>query len=165
MDILHSHSEWISHYGGPAFFPLMFINGVGMPLIPADALLFAGAVLADKGEINLAAMLLASFSGSLLGSMTGYFIGRWGGAKLVGRIIALFHIDPRKFAKFQVLVRDKGLYFVIIARFLPVAREINGLLSGSLGMGFGRYMIGNCIGAFLWVLVWGALPYFFGHIF
>jgi len=78
------------------------------------------------------------------------------------RIIRKFGIDKAKFSRFEQAVQKHGFYFIIIARFIPVARELNGLISGSLGMSFGRYMAGNIIGAALWIAVWVCLPYYLG---
>jgi len=160
--ILPHLTDWAAHYGGMAFFPFMYINSVGVPLIPAETLLLAGAVLAAKGKISFAAMIVCAYLGSVLGSLTSYFIGRLGGEKLVGRIIALFRLDAAKFTRFQAQVQKHGFWFIIVARFIPVARELNGLIGGSLGMSFSRYMAGNIIGAFFWLLAWVALPYFLG---
>jgi len=155
--------EWAAHYGAIAFLPLMLINGIGMPLIPAETLLLGGAILAAKGEISFSAMLICAYIGTAAGSAIGWSLGRWGGAALIARFIRLFRIDPDKLAKLEQTAQKHGVYFIIIARFIPVAREMNGLLSGSLKIDFRRFMTGNCIGAFLWIAAWCFLPYLLGH--
>ncbi|KAA6204721.1 MAG: DedA family protein [Candidatus Tokpelaia sp.] len=164
MTIVQHITYWIAHYGGLSFFPLMYVNALGLPLVPAGSLLFAGSVLADKGKIDFNTMLLAAFAGTFLGGQTAWYIGHWGGQKLVARLAHFLYLDRQKFAGFAAMTATKGVYFVVIARFIPLAREFNGLICGSLGMSFGRYLTGNFIGALLWVLCWGALPDIFGHI-
>jgi len=164
MSIAQHITGWIAHYGGLSFFPLLYINALGVPFIPAESLLFAGSVLADKGKIDFDTMLLAAFAGTFLGSQTGWYIGRCGGQKLVARLARFFRFDAQKLARFEAMVEKRGVYFVAIARFIPLARELNGLICGSLGMSGRHYLAGNLAGACLWILCWGVLPDMFGHI-
>ena len=56
---------------------------------------------------------------------------------------------------------------VIFARFVNVLRQLNGVVAGTLGMHWLKFLAYNAIGAALWVSFWVLVPYYFGghHIF
>jgi membrane protein DedA with SNARE-associated domain len=43
---------------------------------------------------------------------------------------------------------------VTFARFFNVLRQLNGIVAGTLGMSWWRFLVCNAIGAALWVLTW-----------
>jgi membrane protein DedA with SNARE-associated domain len=49
------------------------------------------------------------------------------------------------------------------ARFFDVLRQLNGLVAGTAGMAWWRFLIYNGIGALLWVGVWGLGVYLAGR--
>jgi membrane protein DedA with SNARE-associated domain len=51
---------------------------------------------------------------------------------------------------------------IIIARFVVLARQLNGVAAGSLGMHWARFLTFNCIGAALWVGFWSTLAFWLG---
>ena len=54
-----------------------------------------------------------------------------------------------------------GPIAVAFARFFDILRQLNGLVAGSVGMPWPRFLLFNMIGGFLWVGVWGVGAYFF----
>jgi len=52
---------------------------------------------------------------------------------------------------------------VVAARFVVVLRQLNGLVAGSTGMHWVRFLAANLVGAALWVGFWSTLAYQFGH--
>jgi membrane protein DedA with SNARE-associated domain len=58
-----------------------------------------------------------------------------------------------------------GGKIIIVARFIEGLRQANGIIAGTSGMRWLRFLIFNAIGAALWVLVWTSLGYLSGsHI-
>ena len=53
----------------------------------------------------------------------------------------------------------------MVARFVPLMRQINGLLAGSLAMPFPRFLMAQSAGAFLWTSLYTLGPYFFSEAF
>jgi membrane protein DedA with SNARE-associated domain len=47
------------------------------------------------------------------------------------------------------------------SRFFAVLRQLNGIVAGSVGMAWGRFLTYNAVGAALWVSAWGFGVYYF----
>ncbi|MFZ0649625.1 MAG: VTT domain-containing protein [Pseudolabrys sp.] len=56
-----------------------------------------------------------------------------------------------------------GSVTVLVARFFPVLRQLNGIVAGVLGMSWWRFLLFNAIGAALWVGAWVFIVYFSAH--
>ena len=52
---------------------------------------------------------------------------------------------------------------VMVARFVVVLRQLNGLVAGTTGMRWPTFLAANLVGAGLWVGVWTTLAYQFGQ--
>ena len=52
---------------------------------------------------------------------------------------------------------------VVVARFVVVLRQLNGIVAGTTGMPWPIFLAANATGAALWVGVWTTLAYRFGH--
>ena len=53
----------------------------------------------------------------------------------------------------------------MLARFIVLLRQLNGLVAGALSMPLTRFVPANVIGAGLWVGTWAVGPYLFGSWF
>ncbi|MFN3349171.1 DedA family protein, partial [Pseudorhodoplanes sp.] len=58
-----------------------------------------------------------------------------------------------------------GLWIVFIARFIPLMRQINGLLAGSLAVPWHRFLMAQSAGALVWTSLYTLGPYFFTELF
>ncbi|UEB22075.1 VTT domain-containing protein [Bordetella holmesii] len=77
----------------------------------------------------------------------------------------LVKITPERLAALEEQFRKRGLYLVMGARFVVVLRQLNGLIAGSAGMPFHRFLAANVVGALAWTAVWGAGPYLAADVF
>lgn len=155
---MHSLELWIEHYGSWAFFILLYFEAFGAPL-PGETALLAGSILAATGKLNIVTLLIAAFCGGVLGDCTGFAIGHFGGKKLLLRFGYLIRLTPERLDKFQKMLNEKGYYFVATARFIPFARQLNGIIAGAGGMNFSKFFLANATGAAAWTFAWGAVPY------
>ncbi|MFL5859605.1 MAG: DedA family protein, partial [Solirubrobacteraceae bacterium] len=58
-----------------------------------------------------------------------------------------------------------GGKIIVVARFIEGLRQANGIIAGTSGMHWARFLVFNAIGAALWVGVWTSVGYFSGsHI-
>ncbi|RCL03948.1 MAG: hypothetical protein JSC189_000233 [Candidatus Tokpelaia sp. JSC189] len=159
MPMFYSITEWISQYGAWTYFPLIFLESMGLPL-PGQTGLIAGSLLATHGKMNLKILLIASFTGGVLGNCTGYAIGLSSGRALFNKFARFLYIQEKQLQRFEKLLHEKGIWFIIGARFIAIARQVSGLIAGFGRMDFYRFMIANIIGTALWILVWGFGPYY-----
>ena len=143
----------IWHYGVFAVSLMLALELLGLP-VPGETLLIFAAILARRGEMSLPALLIFAWAGSVLGDNVGYIIGRTLGRATISRYGAKIGLtDERMRAVEKIFVRY-GAATVMFARFFNILRQLNGIVSGMLGMSWWRFLLFNAIGAALWVAMW-----------
>ena len=55
-----------------------------------------------------------------------------------------------------------GGKIIVVARFIEGLRQANGIIAGTSGMRWARFLLFNAIGAALWVATWTAIGYLSG---
>jgi len=160
--IVHAVQVYLENYGYPVLFLIVFVESFGIPA-PGQTLLITAALFAATGKLHLWAVLLTAFAAAIIGDNLGYVIGRKGGHKLLFRYGRHFGLPRHRLEGLQERFKHHGSWFVTIARFFDVLRQINGMIAGSAEMGFRRFLIFNTIGAALWVALWGFGAYFAGR--
>ena len=53
------------------------------------------------------------------------------------------------------MFRRYGGAVVLVARFFALLRQLNGIVAGTVGMVWWRFLSYNAVGAALWVSAWG----------
>jgi membrane protein DedA with SNARE-associated domain len=151
-------------YGVAAIFIVVYLESFGAPL-PGETGVIAAGLLASKGDLSIVPLFTAVLAGAVLGDGTGYLIGRFGGRRLIARFGPLVKLTPERFSRIEIAFRDKGPWVVMSARFLPVLRQLNGVIAGTLEMRWPVFLAANAIGALAWTMVWVLGPYFFAETF
>ena len=159
-------SEEVIMTGGLALVTLIVYaeNGLFFAFfLPGDYLLFLTGVFGGTGILNypLWILLLCLFVAAVLGSLTGYFFGKFFGQRLEHRP------DSRFFKKEYLATTRKyftkyGSKTLIISRFLPVVRTFAPILAGLIRMRFSSFLTYNVIGGALWVLTLVSAGCYFG---
>jgi membrane protein DedA with SNARE-associated domain len=161
-DTLALVAPYVDRYGYAAIAGALLLESFGLPL-PGEAMLIAGAALAAEGELHLAPLLLSAFLAAVLGDNIGFAIGRFGGRRLVVRYGARIGITERRLASVESFFHRFGGEVVLLARFFAVVRQLNGIVAGTAGMRWWRFLAYNAAGAALWVSAWGFGVYYFGQ--
>ena len=151
MSILH---QYLLDYGYPILFVVVLLESLGIPG-PGQALLITAALLAAHGKLNITAVLTTAIVGTTLGGMIGYWIGRKGGRALILRFGRYVRIGEPELDRLEHSFARYGLWFVLVARFFEVLRQIQGIVSGAVEMPLRRFLLANLLGGVLWSLVWG----------
>jgi len=149
----------LEHWGYAAVFVSIFVEGVGIPA-PGQTLLVAAAVLAGRGELALARVLVAAVAAATAGNALGWAIGRYGGRPLLERFAR-----GERLAHIERLFQRSSAGIVALGRFVDGARQLNGLAAGALGMAPRTFHGWNVIGAVLWSAFWGLGGYALGRDF
>jgi membrane protein DedA with SNARE-associated domain len=160
--LLAAVHPYIVQYGYGALFGVLFAESFGLPL-PGETFLVAAAFLAVQGQLNIWLVGLTAWAAAVLGDNLGYAIGRFGGRRLVVRHGARVGISVERLNKTERFFAHYGPEVVIVARFFPVLRQLNGIVAGSVGMGWKRFLFYNALGGFLWVGAWTSGVYYFGQ--
>jgi membrane protein DedA with SNARE-associated domain len=154
QDHLKLLEPYLSAYGYPVLFMVIFIESFGVPA-PGQTLLIASALLAAHGKLNIALVLMTAFLAAVTGDSLGYWIGMQGGRRLLLRFGRYVRIGRREIRKMERAFNRFGGWFVTFARFFEVLRQVNGIVAGTMEMPFRRFLMFNGTGALLWITVWG----------
>lgn len=74
-------------------------------------------------------------------------------------------LPPKRFAAAEAFFGRHGGKIVTVARFVEGLRQANGIIAGTTGMHWRRFLACNALGAALWVGLWATLAYLVGdHI-
>jgi membrane protein DedA with SNARE-associated domain len=155
----------LDHYGYWAIALLLLLENIGVPVVPGEFSLIAGAIYAGTGQLNVVAVGVVGVVTSFAGAQIGYAIGRFGGHALVVRYGKYVFLKPHHLHKAEAAVDKYGGGVVVVARFIVGLRELNGIIAGITEMHWVRFMIYNAVGAVLWIGVWVSAGYLAGdHI-
>ncbi len=162
MSFLDSVQPYLHGYGSAAVALAILLEDFGIP-VPGETMLISGAILASKGSLRIEWLLPLAWAGAVIGDNIGFAIGHFGGHRLVVRYGSRFGITAERLGKVEQLFQRYGDYVVIFARFVVLARQLNGIVAGTLEMHWARFLLFNAIGAALWVGFWGLLSYWLGR--
>src|SRR5262245_34951646 len=155
---------YLKAYGAIAIFVMVYLESLGSPL-PGETGVIAASLLAGKGELNIFTLYPAVLFAAILGDSTGYWIGRLGGRTLLQKFGSYIGLTPDIQSKVEARFQQGGLWIVTFARFVPVLRQLNGLVAGSLGLPFHLFLMAQSVGAVLWTSLYCLGPYFFAELF
>ena len=161
-DLFTTVKPYLDHYGYWALFGAILLEDFGMP-VPGETLLIASALLASQGQMHIVPLLLTACVAAVTGDNIGYAIGRFGGRKLVLRYGNYVLISEQRLQKAEGFYLRYGGAVVVVARFLAVLRQLNGIVAGTIKMDWRRFLAYNILGAALWVSFWGMLFYELGE--
>jgi membrane-associated protein len=120
--------------------------------LPGDTLLFAaGVILAEHDAVESAWWLsLVALGVAIVANHVGYLIGHKVGTRFVarrgGKILNRQNLD-----RARDFLNRRGLFAIILARWLPWVRTLAPLIAGAASMDRRRFLLATSIGAVLWV--------------
>jgi membrane protein DedA with SNARE-associated domain len=160
--LVGSLEHFIRANGVAAVMMIVALEALGLPL-PGETLLIFAAVLAGRGDMSLPALLIFAWVGSVLGDNVGYWIGRKLGRAAVSRYGARIGLTAARFDAVEAMFARYGAATVAFARFINVLRQLNGVVAGTLGMAWWRFLVFNALGAALWVALWVLGAFYLGE--
>jgi len=142
----------------------VFVEGFGVPAAGETAII-AGAGAAGRGELNVVMLGVIAFAAAVCGDAVGYGIGRLGGRRLILRYGRFVRLTPERFGHVETFMTRNGAKVVVVARFVEGLRQFNGLVAGTTGMPWPRFLVADVVGAALWVGAWTTVGYVAGDHF
>src|SRR5487761_1164762 len=162
--VLHTLEPTLNHYGYLAVAGLVLLEDFGVP-VPGETVLILGAVYAGTGRLNIWLVGLLAFLGAVTGDNIGFAIGHFGGRRLVERYGRYVLLTPERLDRATDFFERRGAGIIIVARFIEGLRQASGIIAGTTGMHWARFLAFNVVGAALWVAMWTSIGYFSGdHI-
>ncbi|MFN0011367.1 MAG: VTT domain-containing protein [Phycisphaerales bacterium] len=171
-----NHGPWV--YG--LLFAIIFAETglVLLPFLPGDSLLFTvGALSVPDKETGKAAFNVWIVSGvlivaAIIGDAVNYHIGKYIGPRVFNKNPAPDHVptfieralNRQHLDRAHAFFEKYGGKAVILGRFVPIVRTFVPFVAGAGAMTYGKFVLYNVAGAFLWVGVCVGAGVLFGNI-
>ena len=153
--------EWWSY---PVIFAVAMIDAF-FPLVPSETLAITGGVLAGSGDLSLPLVILAAASGAIIGDNISYFLGRWLGEHTVKRVFR-GEKSAKAFTWAETQLEIRGMYLIVIARFIPGGRTAVTFSSGYIHtFPWRKFIIADVIAGVIWGVYTATLGYVGGKSF
>jgi membrane protein DedA with SNARE-associated domain len=148
----------IQVYGLWVLFPVVMLEGMGIP-VPGETALLATAVYAGSTDkISIVPVVLIAATAAMVGDNIGYFIG----LRLVVRYGRYVRLNESRLKIGRYLFLRRGGKIVLIARLIAILRTFVPLLAGVNRMRWRYFLLMNAIGGFCWASLVGGGAYLFG---
>lgn len=129
-------------------------------VLPGEAAVVLGGVLASRGHISLAILIPVVVVAAVTGPMVGYEVGRRLGGRLFGaRVLSRL---PGAVDRTRVALRDRGGAAVFGGRFVAILRALMPAAAGAAGTPYRVFTVYNLISGVLWGVGYCLLGYLAG---
>jgi membrane protein DedA with SNARE-associated domain len=153
----------IQTWGYWMVFAAIGIESMGIPF-PGETTLIAAAVYAGaSGNLNIVVVILAAATGAIIGDNLGYYIGRYGGYRLLGRVARYIRLDQSHLDAAQRYFAQHGNKTVFMGRFIVVLRAWAAFLAGVNQMPWRSFLFWNAFGGIVWATIYGTLGFVLGN--
>jgi membrane protein DedA with SNARE-associated domain len=152
-----------SQYGYLAVFVGILLENLGIPL-PGETITIVGGFLAGSGELNYWLVLASAAMGAFIGGIGGYFVGKYGGWKLILAASKIFRIQEVQLEEIKTKFSENALKAVFFGRFIPLIRIVSSPMAGVVEMPIGKFLAVNLLGAVTWASVMTTLAFFVGKV-
>ena len=136
--------------------------GVPMPL-PGDLVAMYAGRTAPRDFVVLAGVLLLLESCLFVGSSVFFLAARrWARRLLEGRLGRLIHITPERLAGAEAWFERRGVWAIVLARWIPGGRVPTTLTAALLGVDYPTFARALLVSGVLWLAVCMALGIMLG---
>ena len=147
-------------YGYALLFVCVLAEQAGLP-IPAVPILLGVGALAGSGRMSVVIALCVAVAASLPADLAWYELGRRRGSRVLG-VLCRVSLEPDSCVRrTENLFMRRGWRTLLIAKFLPGLSTVAPPLAGIVGIGRGRFILLDTIGALIWSGTWLGLGYLF----
>ena len=154
--------EFLVRHGAAVLFAAVFVEQMGVPLPAAPWLLTAGA-LAATGRISWFVALSVATVGSLLADLIWFYLGRYGGQRMLN-LLCRISLEPYSCVRrTQDLFTRYGMRGVVAAKFIPGLSTLVPPLAGNSGVSAPRFFFFDGLGSLLYAGCFIVLGVLFSH--
>ncbi len=165
MDFLPSQETitiWLTHYGAFAFFGLLVLGIVALP-VPEESMMILAGVLMHDGTLPIHTTMLAAYAGSMCGITVSYMLGRTLGIYFVHKYGGWVGITETMLIKAHNWFERFGKWTLLVGYFIPGVRHFTGFFAGTSFLDFRLFIVFAYTGAVLWVSTFLSIGYFLGN--
>ncbi len=156
--------NYFSQYGLIFLFIIVFLEYLNLPGLPAGIIMPAAGMLIANGEMNFFVAIIISVVAGVLGSVSLYMIGRYGGVKLLDKYLKKFPKQKPYVDNIAMRVKERGNFGVFISKLIPVARTLVSIPAGVFKLNFLSFVVYSALGIFFWNTAFISAGYFLGDI-
>ena len=153
-DLLLAHGLFI-------LFVLVAIESAGVP-VPGETALIAAAVLANRGNYSIEAVIAVAALAAIVGDNVGYWLGRKGGRPLLKRTPFVRDHFERILPPSERFFAKHGPKTVFIGRFVAILRVTSAWIAGISHMPWWKFFFWNAAGGIVWATAVGVVAYALG---
>ena len=155
-------TQQLIQHGLVLLFLAVAIESAGIP-VPGETALIAAAVLARAGHYSIVWVVVLAAAGAIIGDNIGYWLGRWGGRRLLFRwSITRRHFD-RVLPPAERFFEKHGGKTVFFGRFIALLRVTAAWLAGISRMHWWQFLLWNAAGGIVWAVGVATLAWYAGR--
>ncbi len=152
----------INNYGYIGIFLGMILEAV-IIVIPSEAILATGGILAGKKILTFWGAFLAGLIGSVFCAIIIYFMGYLGGKPFIKKYGKYLFIKENDLEKTEGWFHKYGLIGSLIGRNFPIIRTLISLPIGVMRLSFIKFVIYTTIGSIPWTFAFTYIGYSLGN--
>lgn len=155
-------TEFLQQSGYFGIFLLMAVENL-FPPIPSELIMPLAGYNAASGELDPVGAVAAGTTGSIIGALPWYFLGRFYGYDRL-RDLAAWHgrwltVSPEDLDKARQWFERHCGKMVLFGRLIPTVRTLISIPAGVAAMNFPRFILLTAIGTLVWTGALTALGY------
>lgn len=154
--------DLVNQYGYLGMFLGMVLEAV-IIVIPSEAILATGGILAFKKIFTFWGAFLTGLIGSVFCAIVIYFMGYFGGKPFIKKYGKYFFMKEEDIEKSDSWFNKYGLIGALIGRNFPIIRTLISLPIGIMRLSFPKFIIYTTIGSIPWTLVFVYVGYTLGN--
>lgn len=154
--------ELITDYGYFGMFLAMVLEAVVI-IIPSEAILATGGILASRRIFSFWGAFLTGLLGSVFCAIAIYFMGYFGGRPFIKKYGKYFFMKDEDLEKSDSWFQKYGLFGALIGRNFPIIRTLISLPIGIMRMSFSKFLIYTTIGSIPWTFAFVYVGYALGN--
>ena len=152
----------VNQYGYLGMFLGMVLEAV-IIVIPSEAILATGGILASQKIFTFWGAFLTGLIGSVFCAIVIYFMGYFGGKPFIKKYGKYFFMKEEDIEKSYSWFNKYGLIGALIGRNFPIIRTLISLPIGIMRLSFPKFIIYTTIGSIPWTLVFVYVGYTLGN--
>lgn len=162
MNIGEFSINLISNYGYLGMFLGMVLEAV-IIIIPSEAILATGGILASQKIFTLLGAFLTGLLGSVFCAIIIYYMGYFGGKAFVKKYGKYFFMKEEDIEKSDSWYQKYGLLAALIGRNFPIIRTLISLPIGIMRLSFTKFLLYTIIGSIPWTFAFVYFGYALGN--
>ncbi len=152
----------IQNFGYFGMFLGMVLEAV-IIVIPSEAILATGGILASRGVFSFFGAFLIGLVGSVFCAIVIYFMGYFGGRPFIRKFGKYFFMKEEDIERSDSWFLRYGMFGALIGRNFPIIRTLISLPIGIMRMSFFKFLIFTIIGSVPWTFLFVYLGYALGN--